>query len=88
MTRQDSPSQAAPDPVAMLGDDAAQIGDLFTCGLQAWSAYWAACFGARSVDDLLRANAALAAEGFSLAGLAAARRQSFHGLVVPTLNEP
>jgi hypothetical protein len=87
MTRQTPLAPDAPAPEAMLGSDVAQMYDLLTCNLQAWSAYWTAWFGARSLDDVLRANAALAAESFSLAGLAAARRQSFHGVVAPTLNE-
>jgi hypothetical protein len=87
MTRQDPLAPTAPSAGAILGSDVAQMGDLLTCGLQAWSAYWTAWFNARSIDDVLRANAALAAESFSLAGLAAAQRQSFHGVVAPTLNE-
>jgi hypothetical protein len=72
---------------AILSSEVAQVYDLFDGGLQAWSAYWTAWFNARSLDDVLRANAALAAESFSLAGLAAARRQLFHHVVTPTLNE-
>lgn len=90
MTRQVPPEPAltAPDAGARLGDDVAQMYDLLTCSLQAWSAYWTAWFAARGVDDLLRANAALASEAFSIVGLAAARRQTFHGRLAPTLNEP
>ena len=90
MTRKSLPRKttpAAPDPAEVLGSDVAQMYDLLTCGLQAWSAYWTAWLNARSIDDVLRANAALASEGFNLAGLASARRQSFHGVVAPTLNE-
>ena len=90
MTRQVSPelALATPDAAARLGGEVAQMYDLLDCSLQAWSAYWTAWFAARGVDDLLRANAALASEGFNIAGLAAARRQAFHGRVAPTLNEP
>ena len=84
MTR---PSPLAPrfaaSPTGLGGD----VDDLLTCNLQAWNAYCTAWFAARSVDDRFRANAALVWETVSLAGLAAARRQSFHGVLVPTLNE-
>ena len=85
-----TPSQtppAAPELGAVLGGEVAQMYDLLDGGLRAWSAYWTAWFSARSLDDVLRANATLAAESFSLAGLAAARRQMFHHAITPTLND-
>lgn len=89
MTRQSPPEPAPAERPSgvILGSEVAQMYDLFTCALQAWSAYWTARFNARSVDDILDANGALASESFNLAGLAAARRQSFHDVVAPTLNE-
>lgn len=81
------PMSAAPLYSVFLDSEVAQMTDLLTCSLQAWSAYWTAWLNARGVDDILRANLTLAAEGFDLAGMAAARRQSFHGRVTPTLNE-
>lgn len=76
------------NPAGPLGSEVAQIHQLLTSGLEAWSAYWTACFGARDIVDLYRANTALAAETLTLAGHAAAERQRVGGRVTPTLNEP
>ena len=78
---------AAPGSSQALTADVAQAYDLLTCALQAWSAYWTACFSARGLDDLYRANAELAAEGFTLPGHVAAERQRVGGIITPTLND-
>jgi hypothetical protein len=81
------PKVVAPSPSAVIGADVAQMGQLLTCGLEAWVAYWTACFAARSLDDLYRANAGLAAQGLTLVGHAASERQRVDGEVIPTLND-
>lgn len=78
---------SAPNPSAALGAEMAQMRQLLTCGIGAWSAYWSAGFGARDFGDLYRANTALAAETPTLAGHAAAARQRVGGRVTLTLNE-
>lgn len=81
------PQISGPKPGAAVGAEMAQMHQWLTCGLQAWSAYWSACFGARDFADLYRANTTLAAEALTLAGNAAAERQRVDGRVTPTLSD-
>lgn len=74
-------------PAFDLSVDAGQMYQLLTCALEAWSSYWTACFRARGLDDLYRANIGLAAQSLTLVGHAAAERQRVDGVVTPTLNE-
>lgn len=81
------PQIPAPTPGAAVGAEMAQMHQLLTYSLQAWSAYWSACFVARDFADLYRANTTLAAETLTLAGHAAAKRQRIDGSVTPSLSD-
>ena len=76
-----------PDLATTLGRDANQAFQISAGVFETWARYWTACLQARTFDDLLAANTALASDSVDLVGHVASLRQRIGGVVTPTLND-